>query len=304
MATGALRSDLERRLENLKKRFSGELGFAARNLATNEEILFDADRLYPTASVIKLAVLVEAFAQAHEKRLSLDDERLLMQPSDLVLGSGVLRDLAPGLQPTIRDIAILMVIVSDNVATNMLIDRVGGVEVVNKRIQGEYGLKDIHLHNRVDFEKIGDDVRRFAEATPKALMELGTLLANGQLVSPQACSEMLEIMRRQQYLDQVPRYLAYNPFMKELEQPQDFTVASKTGFFPGTRVDAGVITTPAGKIAYCAMAMESKDLSMAMENEAAVVNGVLGRMVVEHWWPEGKARDAFMSSPYYDSLSG
>src|SRR5438067_3109591 len=150
MATGALRSDLERRLENLKKRFSGELGFAARNLATNEEILFDADRLYPTASVIKLAVLVEAFAQAHEKRLSLDDERLLMQPSDLVLGSGVLRDLAPGLQPTIRDIAILMEIVSDNVATNMLIDRVGGVEVVNKRIQGEYGLKDIHLHNRVD----------------------------------------------------------------------------------------------------------------------------------------------------------
>ena len=135
-------------------------------------------------------------------------------------------------------------------------------------------------------------------------MELATLLANGKLVSPQACSEMLEIMRRQQYLDQVPRYLAYNPFMKELEQPQDFTVASKTGFFPGTRVDAGVITTPAGKIAYCAMAMESKDLSMAMENEAAVVNGVLGRMVVEHWWPEGKARDAFIASPYYDSLSG
>jgi beta-lactamase class A len=301
--TGAVRTEFERKLENARHRFSGQLGLAAKNLNTGEEILADANRLYPTASVIKLPILVEVFAQAHEGRLSLD-ERLEMTASDLVLGSGVLRDLGSGLRPSIRDLAVLMVIVSDNVATNMLIDRVGGVERVNERMHGDYGLKDIHLHNRVDFEKIGDDVRRFAESTPRAMMELAARIALEEVVSPEACRQMLEIMGRQQYLDQVPRYLDYNPYMKELQITPDVTVACKTGFFPGTRVDSGVIGIPTGQVAYCAMAMESEDRSMAVENEAAVVNGVIGRLLVEYWWPEAAASEALFSSPYVEALSG
>lgn len=302
MVASTVRSDLDRKLENVRRKFSGQLGFAAKNLDTGEEILIDADRLYPTASVIKLAVLVEVFAQVHEGKLSLD-ERLEVSASDLVLGSGVLRDLMPGLQPTIHDLALLMVIVSDNVATNMVIDRVGGVDRINQRIQGDYGLKDIHLHNRVDFDKIGDDVRRLAESTPKAMMELAAKVAKEEVVSPQACRQMLAIMRRQQYLDQVPRYLAYNPYMQELRLPQDLTVACKTGFFPGTRVDAGVIGTPKGTIAYCAMAMNSKDVSMAVENEAAILNGVVGRLLIEYWWPEARGKEAVLASPYFEALS-
>jgi beta-lactamase class A len=303
MAAGIVRSDLDRKLEKLKLSFSGKLGFAAEHIETGEQITVDADNLYPTASVIKLPVLVEVFAQAGEGRLSLD-ERLEMTESDLVLGSGVLRDLAPGLRPTIRDVATLMVIVSDNVATNMLIDRVGGVDAVNSRIQVEYGLKDIHLHNRVDFDKIGDDVRRFAESTPRAMMGLAAKIARDEVVSPIACHEMLAIMRRQLYLDQVPRYLGYNPFLKELQLPEDVTVANKTGFFPGTRVDTGIIGTPAGRIAYCVMAMNSKDVGMEVENEAAIANGVVGRLLVEYWWPEAAAREMVLSSPYFDSLTG
>jgi beta-lactamase class A len=298
----ASRDRLDQRIGGVTSRFSGKLGFAAKNLATGEEVVVDADTMYPTASVIKVVILAEVFAQAEEGRLRLD-ERIEVRPPDVVLGSGVLRDLMPGLQPTVHDLAMLMVIVSDNTATNMLIDRVGGVDVVNQRIHEAYGVRSVVLRNRIDFEKIGDDVRRLAEATPRGLMQVMELMETGRLVSAQACAGMHQIMSRQLYLDQVPRYFSYNPFIKELQQPDDFTVACKTGFFPGTRVDTGVIRTPAAKIVYAAMAHGSQDTGMSVENEAAIANGVLGRLVLEYWWPEATARGAVLPSPYFESLA-
>lgn len=291
------RQQLEQRIATIAERFSGQLGLAAKNLATNEEVFHRADDMLPTASVIKLVVLIEAFAQEAERKLRLD-ERLEMKVSDIVLGSGVLRDLTPGLKPTIHDVAMLMVIVSDNTATNMLIDRVGGVDVINRRVRDTYGVDSVVLHNRIDFEKIGDDVRRLAEATPRGLTQLMEMLVQGRVVSDEASRRMLHILGRQLYLDQVPRYLNTNSFWKELGLSGDYTVASKTGFFPGTRADCGVVDTPAGQIVYTAMAHGSSDSSMGFEAEPAVVNGLLGRLLVEYWWPEGAERGAFLFTPY------
>lgn len=284
------------------ERFSGQLGFAAKNLATGEEVLHQADATLPTASAIKIVVMIEVFAQAEEGKLNLD-ERIEMVPSDTVLGSGVLRDLMPGLRLSIRDLVTLMVIVSDNTATNMLIDRVGGVDVVNQRIHGRYGVDSVVLHNRIDFGKIGDDVRRLAEATPRGLTTLMEMMVQGKLVSERACQQMIGIMGRQLYLDQVPRYLNTNAFWRELGLSGDFTVASKTGFFPGTRVDTGVINTPVSQIVYTAMAHGANDTSMGFEAEPAVVNGVLGRLVLEYWWPGAVERKAVVASPYFDQYS-
>ena len=296
------REQLEHAVATVAERFSGELGFAAKNLATGEEVLHQADAMLPTASVIKIVVMIEMFAQAEEGLLNLG-ERIEMAGSDIVLGSGVLRDLTPGLSPTVLDLATLMVIVSDNTATNMLIDRIGGVDVVNQRIHGGYGVDSVVLHNRIDFEKIGDNVRRLAEATPRGLTTIMEMMAQGRLVSEQACKQMLGIMSRQVYLDQVPRYLNTNAFWKELGMSGDFTVASKTGFFPGTRVDTGVITTPVSQIVYTAMAHGADDKSMGFEAEPAVVNGVLGRLVLEYWWPGASEHGAVVASPYFDQYS-
>jgi beta-lactamase class A len=288
----------DQQIDRLQRGFRGHLGLAATNLSTGEKVLVNADESFPTASVIKVSVLAELFAQAEEGRLQLG-ERLEMLPSDIVGGSGVLKELLPGLQPTLEDLAMLMVVLSDNTATNMLIDRVGGVETINGRIQGEYGLKTIALHNRVDFEKIGPDVRRFAEATPTDLMRFMERLARGELVSPQASLGMLRIMSRQQYLDQVPRYLKVNPFARELNETPEVGVACKTGFFPGTRVDAGVLTLPGDvKVAYCAVANAAPDTSMAPEAEPAIVQGLLGRLLVDYWWPRSDGSSGTLSTPY------
>jgi beta-lactamase class A len=125
--------DIDHKMPQVAQRFSGEVALAARNLATGEEMRFNADKVYGTASTIKLAVLIEVFHRARAGTLHLQ-ERVEMHESDIVRGSGVLKELSPGLQPTIGDLATLMVIVSDNTATNMLIDRVGGVDVINQTV--------------------------------------------------------------------------------------------------------------------------------------------------------------------------
>lgn len=294
------RQAVYRKIYQIERQFSGEVAFAAKNLATGEEILLNADQIYGTASVIKLPVLIEVFRRANEGELSLE-ERLEIREGDIVRGSGVLKELTPGLQPTIYDLATLMIIVSDNTATNMLIDRVGGVGAINRTIQDTYGLTTVALHNRIDFDLIGDDVRRLGEASARDLMHLMELLIRGRAVDARASEAMLDIMSRQQYLDQVPRYFRYNPYAKELKVAQNYTVASKTGFFPGTRVDAGAIFLPDGNaIAYCAMTQYGTDTTMAIENEGAVVNGLLGRLTLEYWWPVGSA--PLLDSAYVPSF--
>jgi beta-lactamase class A len=296
-ASATSRSALDESIASVQRHFNGQLGLAATNLTSGEQVLLNADVLFPTASVIKVAILAELFGQAKEGRLVLD-ERVEMQSADLVGGSGVLRELLPGLQPTLTDLAMLMVVLSDNVATNMLIDRVGGVEAVNKRVQSEYGFSSIVLRNRVDFDRIGDDVRNFAEATPADLMRFMERLARHELVSAAASTEMLRILGRQQYLDQVPRYLKVNPYARELNMQPAVDVACKTGFFPGTRVDAGVLVLSSEvTVAYCAAASASPDLTIAPESDPAIVNGLLGKLLVDYWWPDAGTTGT-LATPY------
>ena len=298
------REALDREIAAIAARFSGELGFAAKNLVTGETIARNADDTFPTASVIKLAVLVEVFRQAAEDGHDLE-QRLTVREADLVRGSGILKELAPGLQPTVRDLATLMVVLSDNTATNMLIDLVGGVEAVNQTMQDRFGLRTIVLHNRCDFTRIGDDIRRFAESTPREMMRLVELLVTGEVVDAVSSRAMIDIMRRQQYLDQGPRYITCNPFAKELRTEQAIRLGCKTGFSSGTRVDAGFVELPAGTtIVYCMMTEKSRDTSFAAENEGAITNGLLGRALFEYWWPEESMADVLFDSAYVRAMLG
>lgn len=299
MADRMTRDELHDAIRALAEQFSGELGLAAINVDTGEAVEWNADALFPTASVIKLAVLVEVYRQAAREELKLQ-RRMELRADEIVGGSGILKVLGPGLNPTVRDVATLMVVLSDNTATNMLIDLVGGVPAVNRTIHDDLGLPSIVLHNRIDFARIGSDVRRLAESSARDMATLVAMLARGEVVDAASSAAMISIMRRQQYLDQAPRYLAYSPYAVELgiEQPLEF--AGKTGFFPGTRVDAGVLMMPGETtVAFCLMNHGSTDATIAAESEGAVLNGLLGRLLVEYWWPGAEIpAGLLLDSPY------
>src|SRR4051794_3617026 len=120
--------DLATQITQAVAGFRGQMGVAAINLRSGETIAVNADTRFPTASTIKTAVMIEAWQQISDGRFSLDTP-IALEESVKVGGSGVLRDLHPGLAPSIGDLLNLMIVLSDNTATNMLIAKVGTARV-------------------------------------------------------------------------------------------------------------------------------------------------------------------------------
>jgi len=295
------RAQVERALDAIVAQAGGELAFAAMNLTTGEELARNYERPMPTASVFKLPLLVEVFRQSEASALDLD-ERVTLRAEDDVMGSGILRDFSPGLQPTLRDLAMMMVIVSDNTATNLLLDRVGGPQQVNATMR-ELGLASIVVHRRIVFGEITTNAS-LAEAAPRDLMRLVVMLAREELVSLEASREMLAIVGRQRYLEQVPRFVAYRPYAGDFKRPRPISIFNKTGMINGLRADTGLITIdPDVKIAYSVVNDTGPDNTYRHEHPSDIVNALVGRVLVEYWWPgEWHPEIAVFPSPYVDAL--
>src|SRR5688500_2639437 len=121
-------SALERRVAEALRSLRGTMGVAAKNLATGETVAVDADRPFPTASTIKVAVMVEVFHQIAEGRIR-HDTAVVLRDEDKVGGSGVLKGMHGGLSLTVDDLLHLMMAISDNTATNLLVRLVGTARV-------------------------------------------------------------------------------------------------------------------------------------------------------------------------------
>jgi beta-lactamase class A len=295
------RAQAERALDAIVAQAGGEVALAAMHLDSGEEVTRNPERSMPTASVFKLPLLVEVFRQAEDGALDLN-ERVTLDTEDLVMGSGILRDFGPGLQPTLRDLAMMMVIVSDNSATNLLLDRVGGPPQVNATM-GDLGLPSIVVHRRIVFGEITTN-GSLAEAAPRDLMRLVAMLAREELVSPAASRAMLAILGRQRYLEQAPRFIAYRPYAGDFGLPQPISVHNKTGFINGLRADTGLITIdPDVRIAYSVVNDAGPDATYRQEHPGDIVNALIGRVLVEYWWPgEWDPETAVFSSPYVETF--
>lgn len=294
------RERLERALDVIAAQIS-EIGFAACNVTTGEEVGWNPYRVMPTASVFKLPLLVEVFRQAEAGALDLD-ERVTLRAEDIVMGSGILRDFQPGLQPTLRDLAMIMIVVSDNGATNLLLDRVGGPEAVNATMR-ELGLPSIVVHRRIAFGET-TAAGRLAEAAPRDLMRLAASLAREDLISPEASRAMPAILSRQCCLEQALRYIAYRPYAGDIDGAQPIAVFNKTGMSDGLRADTGIIALgPATKIAYSIVSDAGEDDTYRHEHPADITNGLIGRVLVEYWLPgELRLEESVHPSPYVDAV--
>ncbi len=277
MSTTTQAAALHQRITERAAEFSGQFGMFARNLETGEEIGVNAGAVMPTASVIKVAVLAELYRQAEAGKVSLE-ERREVTPDDWWGGSGVLKEFAPGLTPTINDLARMMIIVSDNVATGMLV-RLLGKDAINQSLR-EWGLSEITL---VWEMTLGDDIRNYAVSTPRDLARLMELIATDAIISPDACAAMRDHLSRQQYLDQIPRYLSYNPYAVYVGGDASMKIFNKTGFYTGVRADAAIVTSPACSFVISTMTEGSTDSSFRADHEGNRLNGATAQLVYEAW---------------------
>jgi beta-lactamase class A len=262
----SLRPDLERRIAQHR----GTVALSVLDLKTGEALSIRGDEPFPSASIIKLPVLVELFQQVQNGRLRLEDPLTLIE-ADKVPGSGILQHLATPHQLTIGDAALLMIILSDNTATNLVLDKVG-LRAVGTRMEA-LGLPRTKVHSNT-FRRAtsialdSSVVYGLGVTTANEIAQLLALLYRGEAVSPEASQAMVAILKKQVYEEGIPRFLA-----------DDATVAHKTGGLDAARHDCGIVYAQAGDYVLCVLTKENSDQGWRVNNEAQLLISDLARMI-------------------------
>ena len=293
---------LEARLREITKAHHGRVALYATQLKTGRVAALDADTVVQTASVIKLTILFEAMEQVREGKAHWDD-KITLQPGDAVSGSGILLFLDAPQTLTLKDVLTLMIVMSDNTATNLAIDRIG-LDAVNARAEW-MGLKDTHLYKKIGKPATGpmpDDQAKFGlgKSTPRemarvmeriGLCELekrGELDGPGEVAGPLSekdaaiCGVAMKMLRNQFYRDTIPRYL------EKLDATETGSgIASKTGSLNAVRADVAIVAGKTGPMVISIFTYENADTGWTAENEGEVTIAKLARAVVEAWSPEG-----------------
>ncbi len=289
-------------LEDVARRLNGVAGIGVRSTWDGLEIYHNPDRPFPTASVFKIPVLLELLLQAEEGRLRLD-ERVVVSEELKSPGSGVLKELSSSPALSISDLAMLMIIISDNSATDILVERLGR-ESINARLQS-WGLEVTRVPltcRQMLFDLAGRPEGPFTDAarieveralrlrerkfagrayadtgnnvtTPREMVALlDTLVTPGRL-SANVREQALAYLRRQQIRDRLPLHL-----------PPEAEIAHKTGSIMGVRNDAGVLFMPKGPVLLCVF---TRDLVEDAAGTAAVAE--VGRLVYEAFAEPGQS---------------
>ncbi len=254
-------------------KFKGKVSLFAKNLDTGETYELGADDRVQTASTIKIAVMIEAYARVAEGKAKWTDELILVKEKK-VGGSGILPEFADGLRLTFRDGVNLMMILSDNTATNLVID-VLTTDAVNARME-LLGLKETRLMRRVfgggeSTEGKKEESKRFGlgRTTPREMVTIMEKLERGEVINAAASKEMLELMKREQGTNGIWR--------EQWRLPK----ATKSGALDALRSNVGIIYHPRGRIAMAITCQEMPEVMWTVDNPALLLMSRLSNILID-----------------------
>ncbi len=264
---------LDKRVRGEVAQFKGKVSLFAKNLDTGSVYTLGGDDRVPTASTIKLAIMVEAFARVAEGKAKWTDE-LTLTKDKKVGGAGILPEFTDGLRLTLRDGATLMMVLSDNTATNLVIEELTA-DAVNARMES-LGLKETRLMRKVfgggeSVEGRKEENKRFGlgRTTPREMVTLVEKLERGEILSPGASKEMLDLMKREQGTNGIWR--------GQWRVPK----ATKSGALDALRSNVGIIYHPRGRIAMAVTCNEMPEVNWTVDNPALLLMSRLSEIVTE-----------------------
>lgn len=288
---------LLKQLQPIVAAHHGKIALYAVQLNTGNSVGINETEPVQTASDIKLAILYEAMVEVRAGKASLD-EKITLKPGEAVGGSGMLHFFDTPMTLTLKDVLTMMVIVSDNTATNLAIDRFG-IGPVNTRMES-LGLKNTHLYKKVfakATEPMPADQPKFGlgKTTPQEMAELMTWIGEcklhpmpavkaGDLAFAAAddadravCAVTLGMLKSQFYQETIPRYL----------HGGDGTTASKTGSLDAVRNDVAIVAGKTGPMVLSIFTYDNADHGWTVDNEGEVTIAKLAKAIVDAWSPAG-----------------
>ena len=218
--------------------FKGQAFVFIKDYNRNWHIAIDSDVKVPAASIVKIPIMAAVFEAQEKGRLSLSD-KIKLQQKDKTGGSGSLKNERAGKEFSIQELIMLMMSISDNTATNILINLLG-IDNLNQWFQ-DNGLKDTNLSRlMMDMASRDKGIENYTTAGDIALIL--DRFYNGKFIGSKVSSECTEIMKKQKTKNRIPAKL-----------PQDTNIAHKTGLERGICHDAGIVFTPKGDFLICVL---------------------------------------------------
>jgi beta-lactamase class A len=265
---------LESRLAALAKAHKGKVAIAVKHLDTGAACYVNADTPMPTASLIKLPVMVEVYQQVAEGKVKLTD-KVTLKTRDKVPGSGILTaHLSDGATFCLRDAVRLMIVFSDNTATNLVLDRIG-IPGTNKRMEG-WGFPNTKIHAKVFLREMTSiDPERskkfgLGSTTAREMIALLERLYRGKAGSAEASRDMLDHLKNCDDKNKLTRFL-----------PEGTVVAHKTGSLPRVRTDAGIIYLKDNPVAVCVLTTDNEDTRWAADNAGNLLCARVGKEIYD-----------------------
>jgi beta-lactamase class A len=233
-------STLESTIRDLISAYPGRCTLALTDVHTGDHFGIDEHAEMPSESVIKVLVLAALYRSQSEGRLTLDD-RIATEDRHRIFGTGVLQHLSPGIDMSVRDAAVLMIIISDNPAFELCLDVLGGIDYVNDTA-ATLGMTETRMKRRLTDRSTDPDGRSFVATTAADFCLLMQNIARGEVVSPDASADMLAILKLQQSRDKLTRDLPWIEFGFIPPGPHENWIASKDGInmYRGVRNDAAI----------------------------------------------------------------
>jgi len=230
--------NFNRQLISEINKFKGESGVVIKDLESGWEFTYGKDKLFPSASLVKIPIMAASFLASCQGRISLDRE-IALKPSDKLTGSGILKAMPAGTTLNVERLIGLMIYDSDNTATNIITNLVG-IDYLNSAFR-DFGLQNTGLLRKVaDYKLRNKGIENYTTAEDMAL--LLEKMYRRELVNKNISDKCISILKLTRFNDRIPKYL-----------PADITIAHKTGLERNVCHDAGVVFTPNGNFLICVL---------------------------------------------------
>ena len=272
-------TNIEQSIAELAELPDGRVGVCAETLDGSRHIAINADEIFPTASSIKMYVLYALLVNVERGQLALD-QRLEFTPDYAKPGSGVMYHLDSGLRPTLRDLATLMMMISDNSALMMLTDYLG-TDSINAEID-RLGFEHTRLGDWSNFETSYADSMLFGQGTPREFVNFLLRMRGEDLLTPSLREKFWDVLRIQKYIDPLRKFLPASPWSREFGFDEPVWVASKSGLLDDCASESGFISVHDGGWAISIMVKDLPEIGSKPEIGENLISAI-SLAVYESW---------------------